>query len=225
MLLMLILGPLAAAIIQMAISRSREFQADASGAPLTDDPLALASALGRSTRVPRRCRCRPTASSPAPRHLMIDNPFRGGGIAKLFSTHPPMEERSPGWSRWPATGPVQTRLAARAPHRAPTSACARDDLGGLHGRCGRRASAHRAIGEPICPARTTDVTRRSAVVGELQGDAEVLLLEQAITACRSSFFLPVTRSWSPWICACTPFGPSSRIFLLIALAFSARCPG
>ena len=45
-----------------------------------------------------------------------------------------------------------------------------------------------------------------------------------MTACRSSFFLPVTRSWSPWICAWTPLGPSSRIFLLISLALSASMP-
>ena len=93
LLLMMILGPLAAAIIQMAISRNREFQADASGAALTGDPLALAGALQKihygAQRMPLPAEGQLTSAA----HLMIANPFRGGGMAALFSTHPRMEDR------------------------------------------------------------------------------------------------------------------------------------
>jgi heat shock protein HtpX len=92
-LLLVFLGPVAAGLIRMAVSRSREFQADATGAQLSHDPLALASALRKIERG--------TAMRPLPQddrlvtqsHLMIANPFRGQGLASLFATHPPMSER------------------------------------------------------------------------------------------------------------------------------------
>lgn len=91
-----ILAPLAAAIIQMAVSRSREYQADESGALLSRDPEALASALRKLEEVTRRVPA-PATLSPAEAHLFIMNPLRAGaaarGLATLFSTHPPTEAR------------------------------------------------------------------------------------------------------------------------------------
>jgi heat shock protein HtpX len=91
-LLMLILAPIAALLIQMAISRSREFGADLSGARLTADPLALASALRKIEAYARGTP--PATTNPSTAHLFISNPFKGGaGVANLFSTHPSTAER------------------------------------------------------------------------------------------------------------------------------------
>jgi heat shock protein HtpX len=90
LLLMMVLAPLAAALIQAAISRSREFAADAGGAAIAGSPLGLVSALGKIEALVRRV---PLDANPATAHMFIVKPFSGGGVLALFSTHPPTERR------------------------------------------------------------------------------------------------------------------------------------
>ncbi len=94
LLVMMIVAPIAAMIIQMAVSRSREYGADAGGAKICGDPLALASALRKlqaaSERIPLQVN---ESTAEATAHMFIVNPLTGGGLRSLFRTHPPMEER------------------------------------------------------------------------------------------------------------------------------------
>lgn len=91
MLVMMIVAPLAASIIQMAISRSREYIADRTGAEICGHPKALASALNKLANYNKQQPMRQV--NPASAQMYIVNPLKGGSIARLFSTHPPMEER------------------------------------------------------------------------------------------------------------------------------------
>ncbi len=90
MIVAIIVAPIAAALIQMAISRSREYEADATGARICGNPLWLANALRKLEVQSKRV---PLDANPATAHMFIVNPLRGGGLTNLFSTHPPMEER------------------------------------------------------------------------------------------------------------------------------------
>ena len=90
---LLIIGPLAASLLQMAIGRSREYAADEDGAVITQDPLSLASALQKIDAGVSRAPLRPTLQTEAASSMMIANPFRGSGMARLFSTHPPTKDR------------------------------------------------------------------------------------------------------------------------------------
>lgn len=90
-LLFMIVAPLAAVIIQLAISRSREFAADEGAARLTGNPLGLASALRKLAALTQRVPME--TAQPSTASLMIANPFSGGGFMRLFATHPPIEER------------------------------------------------------------------------------------------------------------------------------------
>lgn len=90
MLAMAIVAPIAAMLIQMAVSRSREYEADRGGAAVAGNPLHLASALRKLHMANQRI---PMEANPATAHMFIVNPLAGGGLQSLFSTHPPIEER------------------------------------------------------------------------------------------------------------------------------------
>lgn len=89
-LVMMIVGPIAAMMVQMAISRSREYGADAGGAKIAGNPLYLANALKKLNMASQKI---PMDANPATSHMFIVNPLSGGGLMKLFSTHPPLAER------------------------------------------------------------------------------------------------------------------------------------
>lgn len=90
---MALLAPLAASLIQVAISRTREYDADEDGSQLTGDPLALASALRKIHQGVQVAPLPQDQKLVNTSHLMIANPFRGGGMSRLFATHPPMQDR------------------------------------------------------------------------------------------------------------------------------------
>jgi heat shock protein HtpX len=107
LIVMMIVAPLAAMLIQMAVSRSREYGADVGGAKITGDPLALASALKKlhmgAQHIPLQAS---PATANATAHMFIVNPLSAGGMAALFSTHPPMEERIRRLEEMAATSPT-----------------------------------------------------------------------------------------------------------------------
>jgi heat shock protein HtpX len=93
MLAMALLAPVAAMVIQSAISRTREYDADEDGSALTGDPLALASALRKIHQGVQMVPLPPDQKLVNASHLMIANPFRSGGVSRMFATHPPMQDR------------------------------------------------------------------------------------------------------------------------------------
>jgi heat shock protein HtpX len=92
-ILVMLLAPLAASLIQMAISRAREFEADRGGAEISGDPQALASALEKIHRYAQGIPLEAAERHPETAQMMIMNPLSGGGLRGLFSTHPATEER------------------------------------------------------------------------------------------------------------------------------------
>lgn len=92
-LLVMLLAPIAASLLQMALSRAREYEADRGGAEISGDPEALAAALDKIHRYAKGIPFQTAEAHPETGQMMIINPLTGGGIASLFSTHPPTEER------------------------------------------------------------------------------------------------------------------------------------
>ena len=115
----MILAPMAAMLVQMAISRGREYEADRMGAEISGQPLWLASALAKlhvgTQQIPNRA----ADANPATAHMYIANPLSAGGMASLFSTHPPMEERIARLEAMAGETSVQPQASPAAPSRGP----------------------------------------------------------------------------------------------------------
>lgn len=118
----MILAPLAAALVQMAISRGREYEADRMGAEISGQPLWLASALAKLHAGTQQIPNRAAEANPATAHMYIANPLSAGGLRSLFSTHPPMEERIArleAMANQMGAGQVQVQARPAAPASGP----------------------------------------------------------------------------------------------------------
>ena len=145
---MMIFAPMAAMMIQMAISRSREFAADAGAARITGNPDALADALRKIDAIAKRV---PLDANPATAHMFIVKPFSGQGLMSLFSTHPPTEARvqallqgavlsdrrsTCGWSAHPAGGDAPPPASGQSTTYRPSQPVFSANYRGLLNRCG-----------------------------------------------------------------------------------------
>ena len=115
----MILAPMAAMLVQMAISRGREYEADRMGAEISGQPLWLASALAKLHAGTQQIPNRAADANPATAHMYIANPLSAGGMASLFSTHPPMEERIARLEAMAGEASVQPQASPAAPARGP----------------------------------------------------------------------------------------------------------
>jgi heat shock protein HtpX len=118
-IMLAILAPLAAALVQFAISRSREYEADRGGAEISGQPLWLASALERIHQGVAAIPSPAAESHPATAHLFIANPLSGGGMASLFSTHPAMADRVARLQAMAGTAPQPTQGRGSSPWGQP----------------------------------------------------------------------------------------------------------
>jgi heat shock protein HtpX len=114
-LLAAIFAPVAAMLVQLAISRTREYGADKAGAEISEDPLALASALRKISEASRHITNEPAEENPATAHLFIVNPLRNGGMDNLFATHPNPENRIKALEEMAATRPYRERTEEQRP--------------------------------------------------------------------------------------------------------------
>jgi heat shock protein HtpX len=124
-ILVMLLAPLGAALVQMAISRTREFSADRDGAQICGEPSWLAGALQRIERLATGTHIPTAERNPATAHLFIINPLHGGGIASLFRTHPPTEERVARLLAMSGGGGTSVRRTGGQSFRADSSSTAR----------------------------------------------------------------------------------------------------